>query len=99
MLSHSHREGSVFTAVVQVFDNAGAPTVSVHPPWGSNFAVDNTATVVYTATDESNNVATCSFNVTVRKITGIDSRLVSTGKKSQMTLIVCIQLDVEEVNF
>jgi hypothetical protein len=47
-----------------ITDNCGIPSVSVNFPSGSTFPVGVT-NVIYTATDAKNNVATCSFNVTV----------------------------------
>jgi Leucine-rich repeat (LRR) protein len=59
-------------------DNCGTPSVSKNFEIGQSFPIGLT-TVIYTATDAKNNKSTCSFNVTVTKITPPTRICSSTG--------------------
>jgi|GEM_PF-908300 len=56
-------------------DNSGAVTINCTHSSGDSFATGPATEVVCTATDDSNNTATCSFNVTV---TGVNNTCVLT---------------------
>jgi Leucine-rich repeat (LRR) protein len=61
-----------------VSDNCSTPSVSSNLGSGQSFSIGST-TVIYTAIDAKNNKSTCSFNVTVTKITPPTSICSSTG--------------------
>lgn len=54
---------------VQVSDNVGvdADKVTSSPSYGSEFTVDTTTPVIYTATDRAGRNSSCTFNVQVEK--------------------------------
>ena len=50
-----------------VTDNSGVtPSLSFNRPSGDNFLVPGSYEVLYKATDESGNEATCSFRITLK---------------------------------
>ena len=59
--------GAVVTFMPTVWDNCSVASIVSTPPSGSTFPI-GTTTVMVTATDGSNNTASCSFTVTVQGV-------------------------------
>jgi len=57
---------TIVTYAVTAADNCSPVTVTCNPPSGSSFPIGTTP-VSCSATDASNNTASCSFTVTVKK--------------------------------
>jgi len=55
---------------VQVTDNVGVNEVTSQPASGSEFTVDTTTPVTYTATDKAGLKRSCTFNVQVKRQAG-----------------------------
>ncbi len=73
-----------------VSDNCPGVTVACTPPSGSSFNVGVT-TVSCTATDARSNTATCSFQVTVNRVTAsISDPLACTGPGNELTVTLNI---------